>query len=69
MKLQHYLGGLEGLGPVSTETRVFVETWETRIFGIHTAMMALSHNCHFPRHRPISRLFGHGRTFERVPNP
>ncbi|UWU26058.1 nitrile hydratase subunit beta (plasmid) [Rhizobium sp. CB3060] len=42
MKLQHYLGGLEGLGPVSTETRVFVEPWETRIFGIHTAMMALS---------------------------
>ncbi|MGO7778402.1 nitrile hydratase subunit beta, partial [Rhizobium johnstonii] len=31
MKLQHYLGGLEGLGTVSTETRVFVETWETRI--------------------------------------
>jgi nitrile hydratase len=42
MKLQHYLGGLEGLGPVSVETRVFVEPWETRIFGIHTAMMALS---------------------------
>ncbi len=42
MKLQHYLGGLEGLGPVSTETRVFVDVWETRIFGIHTAMMALS---------------------------
>lgn len=42
MKLQHYLGGLEGLGPVSTEKRVFVEQWETRIFGIHTAMMALS---------------------------
>lgn len=42
MKLQHYLGGLEGLGPVNVETRVFVEDWETRIFGIHTAMMALS---------------------------
>ncbi|WNJ87922.1 nitrile hydratase subunit beta [Bosea sp. 685] len=42
MKLQHYLGGLEGLGEVSTEVRVFVEPWETRIFGIHTAMMALS---------------------------
>lgn len=42
MKLQHHLGGLEGLGPVSTETRVFVEPWEERIFGIHTAMMALS---------------------------
>ena len=42
MKLQHHLGGLEGLGAVSTETRVFVEPWEERIFGIHTAMMALS---------------------------
>lgn len=42
MKLQHTLGGLEGLGPVWTETRVFVEDWEKRIFGIHTAMMALS---------------------------
>ncbi|WP_353642921.1 nitrile hydratase subunit beta [Mesorhizobium sp. WSM2239] len=42
MKLQHYLGGLEGLGPVSTDTRVFIEPWEARIFGIHTAMMALS---------------------------
>lgn len=44
MKLQHYLGGLEGLGPVSTETRVFVEPWEKRIFGIHTSMMALSNH-------------------------
>jgi nitrile hydratase len=42
MKLQHYLGGLEGLDPISLETRVFVEAWEERIFGIHTAMMALS---------------------------
>ncbi|MBM7049279.1 MULTISPECIES: nitrile hydratase subunit beta [Rhizobium] len=49
MKLQHYLGGLEGLGPVSTETRVFVETWETRIFGIHTAMMALSSQLPLPQ--------------------
>ncbi len=48
MKLQHYLGGLEGLGPVSTETRVFVEPWETRIFGIHTAMMALSSQLPLP---------------------
>lgn len=46
MKLQHYLGGLEGLGPVSTETNVFVQPWETRIFGIHVAMMALS--AHLP---------------------
>ncbi|WP_407158239.1 nitrile hydratase subunit beta [Bradyrhizobium sp. STM 3557] len=49
MKLQHYLGGLEGLGPVSTETRVFVEAWETRIFGIHTAMMALSPQLPLPQ--------------------
>lgn len=42
MKLQHYLGGLENLGPVSVDTRVFVEPWEKRIFGIHTAMMAES---------------------------
>src|SRR5262245_40391256 len=42
MKLQHYLGGLEGLGPIDFEKRVFVEEWEKRIFGIHVAMMALS---------------------------
>ncbi|MGH8779875.1 nitrile hydratase subunit beta [Paraburkholderia sp.] len=42
MKLQHHLGGIENLGPVSLETRVFVEPWEQRIFGIHTAMMAES---------------------------
>src|SRR5215813_12589139 len=42
MKLQHHLGGLEGLGPVNFEKRVFVEPWEKRIFGIHVAMMALS---------------------------
>lgn len=44
MKLQHNLGGLEGLDPVNTEPRVFVEDWEQRIFGIHTAMMALSNH-------------------------
>lgn len=44
MKLQHNLGGLEGLDPVNFETRVFVEPWEKRIFGIHTAMMALSNH-------------------------
>ncbi len=38
MKLQHHLGGIENLGLVSTETRVFVEPWEKRIFGIHTVM-------------------------------
>jgi nitrile hydratase subunit beta len=44
MKLQHYLGGLEGLDPIYTEPGVFVESWEERIFGIHTAMMALSNH-------------------------
>jgi nitrile hydratase len=43
MKLQHHLGGLEGLdGPLDFEKRVFVEEWEKRIFGIHAAMMAMS---------------------------
>lgn len=42
MKLQHYLGGLEGLDPIDYEKRVFIEPWETRIFGIHVAMMGLS---------------------------
>ncbi|MCV7423496.1 nitrile hydratase subunit beta [Mycobacterium yunnanensis] len=43
MKLQHYLGGLEGLPePLEMERRVFVEDWEKRIFGIHVAMMGLS---------------------------
>ena len=42
MKLQHTLGGLEGLDPITPETRVFVEAWEKTIFGIHAAMMALS---------------------------
>jgi nitrile hydratase subunit beta len=45
MKLQHYLGGLEGLPDLtSLETRVFVEDWEKRIFGIHVAMMGLSNH-------------------------
>ncbi|MBS1690954.1 MAG: nitrile hydratase subunit beta [Actinobacteria bacterium] len=45
MKLQHYLGGLEGLPePIELEKRVFVEDWEKRIFGIHVAMMALSNH-------------------------
>jgi nitrile hydratase subunit beta len=42
VKLAHHLGGIENLGPVSTDTRVFAEPWEKRIFGIHTAMMAES---------------------------
>ncbi len=45
MKLQHYLGGLEGLPELlSFEKRVFVEEWEKRIFGIHVAMMGLSNH-------------------------
>lgn len=45
MKLQHYLGGLEGLPePLDFEKRVFVEEWEKRIFGIHVAMMGLSNH-------------------------
>jgi nitrile hydratase len=45
MKLQHYLGGLEGLPePLTLERRVFVEDWEKRIFGIHVAMMGLSNH-------------------------
>ena len=44
MKLQHNLGGLEGLGPINFETQVFVEPWEKRIFGVHVAMMALSNH-------------------------
>jgi len=44
MKLQHNLGGLEGLAPINYEKQVFVEPWEKRIFGIHTAMMALSNH-------------------------
>jgi nitrile hydratase beta subunit len=42
MKLQHNLGGLENLGPVEYDPRVFAEDWEQRIFGIHVAMMGLS---------------------------
>jgi nitrile hydratase len=42
MKLAHTLGGLENLGPVNLDTRVFAEEWEKRIFGIHTVMMAES---------------------------
>ncbi|PWE28822.1 nitrile hydratase subunit beta [Maritimibacter sp. 55A14] len=39
MKLQQYLGGLENVGPVSTEKRVFVEEWEKQLFGVHMCMM------------------------------
>lgn len=39
MKLQHYLGGLENVGPVNVEKRVFVEPWEAQLFGVHATMM------------------------------
>jgi nitrile hydratase subunit beta len=42
MKLQHHLGGVEGLGAITFDRRVFAEDWEQRIFGIHVAMMGLS---------------------------
>jgi nitrile hydratase subunit beta len=43
VKLQHHLGGLEGIDvPLEFEKRVFVQEWEKRIFGIHVAMMGLS---------------------------
>ena len=43
MRLPHYLGGLENLGPVNFfDKKVFMAEWEKRIFGIHTVMMAES---------------------------
>lgn len=48
MKLQHMLGGLEGLGPVSTEKRAFVEEWEKIPFGVQIAMIALSPEVNLP---------------------
>lgn len=39
MKVQHYLGGIENLGPVDVEKRVFVEPWEAQLFAVHTTMM------------------------------
>jgi nitrile hydratase len=59
MKLQHYLGGLEGLDsePLAFEKQVFVAPWETRIFGIHVAMMGLSkHLSETPLQYPIQNL-------------
>lgn len=64
MKLQHYLGGLENLGPVSVEKNVFVAEWEKRIFGIHTVMMAESRHLTdaLPKY-PVDQL---NATFEEV---
>jgi nitrile hydratase len=57
VKLQHYLGGLENLGPVNMEPKVFVADWEKRIFGIHTVMMALStHLDKALTHYPMAEL-------------
>lgn len=57
MRLQHSLGGLENLGPVNVEPRVFVEPWEKRIFGIHTVMMAEStHLADALAHYPMAGL-------------
>jgi len=42
MKIQHNLAGVENLGGIEFQKRVFVVPWEERIFGIHVAMMALS---------------------------
>ena len=42
MKLQHCLGGLEGLGRVTFDKRVFAEPWEKRMFGINLALLGLS---------------------------
>ncbi|BCQ28930.1 hypothetical protein NK8_71200 (plasmid) [Caballeronia sp. NK8] len=57
VKLQHHLGGIENLGPVSTEKRVFVQPWEKRIFGIHTVMMAESaHLSDAPHRYPVDML-------------
>jgi nitrile hydratase beta subunit len=57
MKLQHNLGGLQNLGPVNVETKVFVQPWEQRIFGIHTVMMAEStHLAEALPHYPMAQL-------------
>ncbi|CAO3424630.1 nitrile hydratase subunit beta [Azospirillum endophyticum] len=39
MKIQHFLGGIEGLGPVNVEKKVFVEPWEAQLFAVHSTMM------------------------------
>lgn len=44
MKIQHNIAGVENLGEIDFQKRVFVVPWEKRIFGIHVAMMALSNH-------------------------
>lgn len=79
MKLQHRLGGIEGLGPIEFQKRVFVESWEKRIFGIHVAMMGLSNHLgeSLPKY-PISKVptafksfwtWGHLRVGAEAMNP
>jgi nitrile hydratase beta subunit len=73
MKLQHYIGGLEGLEPSSFEKRVFVQPWEQRIFGIHVAMMALSNHLKAVKNVPTTFksfwTWGHLRTGAEGLNP
>lgn len=73
MKLQHYIGGLEGLEPSSFEKRVFVQPWEQRIFGIHVAMMALSNHLEAVKNVPTTFksfwTWGHLRTGAEGMNP
>jgi nitrile hydratase beta subunit len=73
MKLQHYIGGLEGLKPSSFEKRVFVQPWEQRIFGIHVAMMALSNHLEAVKNVPTTFksfwTWGHLRTGAEGMNP
>ena len=42
MKLQHYLGGLEGLGSIAFDKRTFAEAWEKRVFAINVTLLGLS---------------------------
>jgi nitrile hydratase len=60
MKLQHHLGGLEGLDPITPEKRVFVEPWEKTIFAIHAAMMGLSKHLGF---KDVPTTFRHEWTW------
>ena len=79
MKLQHHIGGIENLGPVEFQKRVFVAPWEERIFGIHVAMMGLSNHLGeaLPKY-PIDEVptrfksfwtWGHLRTGAEAMNP
>lgn len=73
MKLQHYIGGIEGLEPSSFEKRVFVQPWEERIFGIHVAMMGLSNHLEAakmtPTHFKSFWTWGHLRKGAEGLNP